>query len=117
MESTNKHAVLVTIPALGVTLKVHESTSMEKCERISRGVYAVVGSPKNPGITKELLPFTKEEMLVFLEAARLSLGDADIAEEMDLADDYLLSLWDKLHQYLDGKNPDTIEVAVEEEER
>lgn len=53
-----------------------------------------------------LPPFNEEETLVILEVARQSLCDADvyegIAEQLDLSDEYLFALRDKLMSHLDG---------------
>lgn len=55
----------------------------------------------------EKLPFDYEELITLLEASRLALSDAEvfdhIAESLDLSDQYLLDLREKLGGYL---NPD-----------
>lgn len=52
-------------------------------------------------------PFTDEELLCIFEAARIGLADAEtfetIAENMDLADEVMVPLRDKLHDYLNPK--------------
>lgn len=52
----------------------------------------------------EKLPFDYEELIALLEASRLALSDAEafdhIAESLDLSDQYLLDLRDKLEAYL-----------------
>ena len=52
-------------------------------------------------------PFTREEMLVYLEAARMTLDDAVngtqpnlIAESLDLSDEYLAVLLNKLERFM-----------------
>jgi len=52
-------------------------------------------------------PFTHEEMLVYLEAARLTLDEAVngtqpnlIAESLDLSDDYLRALLGRLERFM-----------------
>jgi hypothetical protein len=52
-------------------------------------------------------PFTREEMLVYLEAARLTLDEAVngtqpnlIAESLDLSDDYLRALLGRLERFM-----------------
>lgn len=51
-------------------------------------------------------PFTDEEMVVLLEASRVALADEDvywaIAEELDLSDEYLQSLGEKLTKYMNN---------------
>ena len=60
---------------------------------------ALTGNDKKP------LPFNNEELLVFLEAARIALSDAgtyeDIAEQMDLSDEELFPLRERLQNYLE----------------
>jgi len=51
-------------------------------------------------ITGHWLPFSKCELLELLEAARLALRDDKTAEELDLSDEYLKELAERLHQYL-----------------
>lgn len=46
------------------------------------------------------LPFSQCELLELLEAARIALKDDKTAEELDLSDEYLKELADRLHQYL-----------------
>lgn len=46
------------------------------------------------------LPFSRVELLELLEAARLALKDDRTAEELDLSDEYLNELAERLHQYL-----------------
>ncbi len=48
--------------------------------------------------------FTEDELLHLLEAARVAFADAEtydmIAEDMDLSDDYLKPLIEKLHKFM-----------------
>lgn len=48
--------------------------------------------------------FTTEEQLIILEAARIALSDADIfdslADQMDVADDVLKEIQEKLSSYM-----------------
>jgi hypothetical protein len=49
-------------------------------------------------------PFTDEELVTLLEAARMTLGDADlfvgIAESLDIHDDELKALQEKLNNHM-----------------
>ena len=50
------------------------------------------------------MKFTKEENLIIMEAARVALADAEsfdnIANELDLNDDFLANLSEKLQKHL-----------------
>ena len=52
------------------------------------------------------LPFTYGELVTLFEAARVALADEDvyyvIAEELDLSDEYLQSLGEKLTKYMNN---------------
>jgi len=53
---------------------------------------------------KVFLNFNESDLIALLEAARLGLSDADcfddIAEAMDLSDSVLISLREKLHEFM-----------------
>ena len=67
-----------------------------------------MGSAKKdkPAGPRTAVPFSDSELLVLLEAARVTLADADvfdqIAEDMDIADGPMRSLRDRLQAYLDS---------------
>ena len=50
--------------------------------------------------------FTKEEQIILLEAARIAFADADIfdgiADHLDLSDETMIELREKLQKYLDN---------------
>ena len=52
-------------------------------------------------------PFTDSELVELLEVSRYALADADIfdgmAEKLDLSDTEMLSLRDRLHDFLNPK--------------
>lgn len=47
-----------------------------------------------------LRPFTDEDLVVVMEAARLALEDYDMCEGMGLSDAYSSALLDKIHEFL-----------------
>jgi hypothetical protein len=51
-------------------------------------------------------PFTDEELVTLLEAARMTLGDADlfvgISESLDISDDKLKALQEKLNNHMNS---------------
>lgn len=52
------------------------------------------------------VPFNREELLIIFEAARIAMADGEvfdrIAEDMDLADEAMKGIQEKLFAYLDG---------------
>jgi cyanate lyase len=59
---------------------------------------------------KQEIPFNPSEIITLLEITRFALADADtyeqVAEDLDLSDDYLFELRGKLQKFLD--NPASI---------
>jgi hypothetical protein len=54
-----------------------------------------------------MIKFNKEETTILFEAARIALSDGEIfdniAEEMDVSDEVLVPLRDKLEKYMMGQ--------------
>jgi hypothetical protein len=57
-------------------------------------------------INEDKIPFNLSEIITLLEITRVALADADtyeqVADDLDLSDDYLFELRGKLQKFLDN---------------
>jgi hypothetical protein len=67
----------------------------------------IVQLTQNP-VFPNIIPFSLSKIITLLEITRFALADADtyeeVAEELDLSDDYLYELRGKLQKFLDSSS-------------